>query len=97
MKAWFNFIAALLLCTGCMKTAEEAVLNVKVQEPAMKEVVVVCHNDINVIPLDDEGCASFVLKGKDAAYLKLFYGMESVLLYLEPGASWPPLRRMTTR
>lgn len=85
MKAWFNFIAALLLCTGCMKPAEEAVLNVKVQEPAMKEVVVVCHNDINVIPLDDEGSASFVLKGKDAAYLKLFYGMESVLLYLEPG------------
>lgn len=85
MKAWFNFIAALLLCTGCMKTAEDAVLSVKVEEPGLKEVVAVCHNDIIVLPLDEEGCATFVLKGTDAAYLKLFYGMESLLVYMEPG------------
>ena len=85
MKSWFRFIAAMLLCTACAGTAEEAVLNVKVDEPGLKEIVVVCHNDIKVLPLDEEGSASFVLKGKDAAYLKLFYGMESLLLYMEPG------------
>lgn len=85
MKSWFRFIAAMLICTACAGTAEEAVLNVKVDEPGLKEIVVVCHNDIKVLPLDEEGSASFVLKGKDAAYLKLFYGMESLLLYMESG------------
>lgn len=85
MKGWFKFIAALLLCTACAGTAEDAVLNVKVDEPGLKEIVVVCHNDINVLPLDEDGCASFVLRGSDAAYMKLFYGMESLLLYMEPG------------
>lgn len=85
MKNWFRFIAAVLLCTACGRAAEEAVLSIKVEDPGLKEVVAVCHNDIKVLPLDEEGCASFVLKGADAAYLKLFYGMESLLLYLEPG------------
>ena len=48
MKNWFRFIAAVLLCTACGRAAEEAVLNIKVEDPGLKEVVAVCHNDIKV-------------------------------------------------
>ena len=85
MKNFFGLLAALLLCSGCFNAADDAVLNVKVNNPGAGEVVVVCHNNINVLPLDEYGSAVFTLKGTDAAYARLFYGRESLRIYLEKG------------
>lgn len=84
MKGFVCFILPLLLVIGC-SGAEDIVLDVKVDSPVAKEVVTVCHNNIEVFPLDENGAASVVLDGLDAAYLKLFHGNESVLLYVEKG------------
>lgn len=85
MKGLFGLLAAVLLCAGCSSASEDAVLNIKVTDPVAGEVVVVCHNNINVLPLDDSGCASFTLSGSEMAYLKMFHGRESLLLYVEEG------------
>lgn len=85
MKSLLAVLAAAVLCLGCSSAPEDAVLNVKVEAPAVAEVVVVCHNNINVLPLDGDGCASFVLKGSEMAYVKLFHGRESLQIYLEGG------------
>ncbi len=85
MKGLFGIVAAVLLCAGCSSASEDAVLNIKVTDPVAGEVVVVCHNNINVLPLDESGCASFILKGSEMAYLKMFHGRESLLLYVEDG------------
>jgi len=85
MKSVLMLFAAFLLCVSCSSAPDVAVLNVKVTDPVAEEVVVVCHNNINVLPLDESGCASFILSGSEMAYLKMFHGRESLLLYLEEG------------
>ncbi len=85
MKNFIIIMSAVLFCISCSSAPQDSVLNIKVNAPVAEEVVVVCHNDINVLPLDDEGRATFTLKGDDMAYLKLFHGQESLLLYMEKG------------
>lgn len=85
MKSVLMLFAAFLLCVSCSSAPDVAVLNVKVTDPVAEEVVVVCHNNINVLPLDESGCASFILSGSEMAYLKMFHGRESLLLYIEEG------------
>lgn len=85
MKSLSGLLAAVMLCIGCSSAPVDAVLNVKVDDPAAAEVVVVCHNDINVLPLDDQGRTSYILKGSEMAYLKLFHGRESLMVYVEEG------------
>lgn len=85
MKGFLSLLAAALMCMGCSSAAEDSLLNVKVTDPVAGEVVVVYNNDINVLPLDAQGCASFTLQGSRMAYVKLFHGRESVLVYLEQG------------
>lgn len=85
MKDLFRLLAAVLFCVSCSSASEDAVLYIKVEAPVAAEVVAVCHNNINVLPLDEDGCATFTLKGSDMAYVKLFHGRASLLLYLEQG------------
>ena len=85
MKSVLMLLAAFILCCSCSFTSEDAVLSIKVTDPVAEEVVVVCNNDITVLPLDGDGCATFVLKGSDMAFFRIFHGQESLLMYLEEG------------
>lgn len=89
MKRLF-YLIMLLVAAGCSGTAKEeakadAVLNVKVNDAVSDEVVVVCHNDIQTLKLDEQGCASYVLENEEAAYFRLYHGREALLLYAEKG------------
>ena len=85
MKRVLMLLAAFILCCSCSFTSEDAVLSIKVTDPVTEEVVVVCNNDITMLPLDGDGCATFVLKGSDMAFFRIFHGQESLLMYLEEG------------
>lgn len=87
MKGLFSLLLLLLMLAGCAGAASDtgAVLEVKVDSPVADEVVVVCHNNIEVFPLDEAGCASVAVDVADATYLRLFHGRESVRLYVEGG------------
>lgn len=85
MKNFAIILSAVLFCISCSSAPQEAVLKVKVNSPVTAEVVVVCHNDISVLPLDGDGCATFVLKGSAMAFFRIFHGQESLFLYMEEG------------
>lgn len=85
MKNLSVLLVAVMLCFGCSSASEDAVVDFKVDDPVAGEVVVVCHNNINVLPLDEAGCASYTMTGSEMAYLKVFHGRESLLLYVEEG------------
>ena len=90
MKRFYCLILPLLLAVACAGGAEEIVLgdvmlDVKVESPVAPEVVVVYHNDMIPVRLDDEGNAQVALSGVDAAYLKLYHGREMLRLYVEGG------------
>lgn len=85
MKNFAIILSAVLFCISCSSAPQEAVLKVKVNAPVAAEVVAVCHNDISVLPLDGDGCATFALKGSDMAFFRIFHGQESLLLYMEEG------------
>lgn len=85
MKNFAIILSAVLFCISCSSAPQEAVLKVKVNAPVAAEVVVVCHNDISVLPLDGDGCATFALKGSAMAFFRIFHGQESLLLYMEEG------------
>ena len=85
MKNFAIILSAVLFCISCSSAPQEAVLKVKVNDPVAAEVVAVCHNDISVLPLDGDGCATFALKGSAMAFFRIFHGQESLLLYMEEG------------
>lgn len=85
MKNFAIILSAVLLCISCSSAPQVAVLKVKVNAPVAEEVVAVCHNDISVLPLDGDGCATFALKGSAMAFFRIFHGQESLLLYMEEG------------
>lgn len=85
MKNFAIILSTVLFCISCSSAPQEAVLKVKVNAPVAAEVVAVCHNDISVLPLDGDGCATFALKGSAMAFFRIFHGQESLLLYMEEG------------
>ena len=85
MKNFAIILSAVLFCISCSSAPQEAVLKVKVNAPVAEEVVAVCHNDISVLPLDGDGCATFALKGSAMSFFRIFHGQESLLLYMEEG------------
>ena len=78
-----------LLCSlfivGCAQAPQEMVLTFKVSNPTAKEVVVVCHNDVRMFPIDETGTAVAALKGMDAVYAKVWYGRENRKVFMEKG------------
>ena len=88
MRGLLTFVLAALLaagCTGGQAGSADIVLDFNVSDKTAGEVVLVVHNDINTIALDQEGKAEFVLTGCDAAYARLFYGRDFKWVYLEKG------------
>ena len=86
MRGLLTFVLAALLaagCTGGQAGSADIVLDFNVSDKTAGEVVLVVHNDINTIALDQEGKAEFVLTGCDAAYARLFYGRDFKWVYLE--------------
>lgn len=79
-KLFFAFMAV-----ACSAQKEDAVLTFNVENQRQGEVVLVCHNEIKTISLDQTGQAEAVLDGVDAAYMKLFYGREFKWIYVEKG------------
>ena len=77
-------IALLPLATGCTES-DGIRLDFEVTSPVSGTVVVVCHTDIHELPLDSLGHASCTITDTDAAFMKIFYGTESRLIYAEDG------------
>lgn len=79
-------IAALVsfMAAGCA-SFEDAVITFDVKDVTSKEVVIVCHNDVLTFPLDADGHAEAVLDTYERAYAKVFYGMDSKMIYFEKG------------
>ena len=83
MKNWI--IAALaVFAVGCT-SYEDVVITFDVDDVTAKEVVIVCHNEVNTFTLDEQGHAEAVLDKYDMAYARVFYGMESKWIYFEKG------------
>ena len=88
MKRLFYLVFSLILVVGCAGSGNgsyDVVLNVSVESPIADEVVIVCHNDVNVLNLDETGCAVWEASGIPAAYLTLYHGREAMKLYVEGG------------
>ena len=83
MRNWI--IAALaVFAVGCT-SYEDVVITFDVDDVTAKEVVIVCHNEVNTFILDEQGHAEAVLDKYDMAYARVFYGMESKWIYFEKG------------
>ena len=89
MKRLYLLVFSLIMIVGCgesKKLASDIIkLNISVESPVAESVVVVHHNDIHEIALDQDGKAVLELSGVDAAYLTLYHGREMLKLYAEGG------------
>lgn len=86
MKYWYCLIMSLILAVGCSGSAkDEVLLDIKVASPVAGEVIVVHHNDMIPLRLDQEGYVQLHLIGVDASYLRLYHGREFLRLYVEGG------------
>ena len=84
MKNVFKLIFAFV-AVACSAQYEDVLLTFQVEEPTSSEVVLVCHNEVKIFPLDSLGKAEAVLNDMDAAYMRLFYGREFKWIYVERG------------
>ena len=84
MKRLFYLVFALILAVGCAGS-DDVVLNICVDSPIADNVVVVYHNDVHELTLDESGCATFEMTGTKAAYFTLYHGREALRLYAEGG------------
>ena len=84
MKRFFYLIFSLILAAGCAASTNVS-LTVSVESPVADNVVIVYHNDVQEVSLDENGSASFAISGVDAAYLTLYHGREALKLYVEGG------------
>ena len=82
MRSIILSIVAAFVAVGCTSKSD-ALLTFKVEDPTAREVVVVCHNDIHMASLDENGTAELVMTGLDAAYAKVFYGRDFKWIYFE--------------
>lgn len=86
MRNFKLLAAALLIAAGCGRAVQEdIVLDFNVSEPVSGEVVLVVHDKISTVSLDQDGKARIVLEGYEAAYARLFYGREFKWIYIEGG------------
>lgn len=89
MKRLYLLVFSLIMIVGCgesKKPASDIIkLNISVESPVAESVVVVHHNDIHEIALDQDSKAVLELSGVDAAFLTLYHGREMLKLYAEGG------------
>ena len=84
MKRLFYLMVSLILAVGCAGSSD-VVLTVSVDSPIADNVVIVYHNDVHELTLDENGCTSFELAGVEAAYFTIHHGREAIKLYVEGG------------
>ena len=84
MRYFFYMCALAVMLSGCA-SSDDVVLNFHVDDPSAKEVVLVCHDEIATFPVDESGNAVAVLDRYDAAYARIFYGMNFQWIYFERG------------
>ncbi len=82
-KILFLFVFSLLW--GCTGASEDVVMTFNVANHTVDQVVVVCNSSVNTFTLDSLGVAEEVIKGVDAAYAKVYYGMNQMDVYIEKG------------
>ena len=85
MKTIPYIISIAIAAVGCTKANDDISLTFKVTDPSSSTIAVVCGNDVHEITLDSLGQGHFELTDTDAAYLRLFYGMEQKMVYVEKG------------
>ena len=88
MKGLLTLVVAALFAAGCSNgsaASEPAVIDFNVTDKTASEVVMVVRNDIRSISLDQDGKGQIVLEGYDAAYARIFYGMDFKWVYFEKG------------
>ena len=88
MKGLLTLVVAALFAAGCSNgsaASEPAVIDFNVTDKTASEVVMVVRNDIRNISLDQDGKGQIVLEGYDAAYARIFYGMDFKWVYFEKG------------
>lgn len=88
MRNLFAFFIIGFLVASCgrdVQKLEDAVLDFNVQDKTAGDVVVIVHDDVRSIPLDQDGKGQVVFSGVDAAYARVFYGNEFKWVYFEDG------------
>ena len=89
MKRFISIFLAVTCLAGCgMKGSEDIVLTFNVSEKASDEVVIVYHNEVKTVTLDDQGVAQLVISDQDAVYARLYHYPDVGTfksLYLERG------------
>ena len=83
-KVLFAFLA-VVLAVGCQNTAKEAVIDFNVLNKTAGSIIVVYQNNMQRCQLDENGNAQVVIAGVDAAYAKVYYGMNQMKIYVEGG------------
>lgn len=91
MKKIILFLAVVAAALGCSGQAAKgtasgpAVLSFNVENPTAREIVLVYHNQMQSVALDENGTAQFEVEGLDAVYAKLYYGRNFKTIYFEKG------------
>ena len=82
----FCFLVLALILAGCAgHSGADVTLTVSVNAPVADDVIVVCHNDIHTLALDEAGSAVLNLNDVKSAYMAIYHGREYLKLYVEGG------------
>ena len=85
MKKVLSALAAIVIAAASCTEEKDIRIGFEVSDPATETVVVVCRNVIYKVSLDSLGHAGCILEGMDAAYARVFYGMDMKGIYVEKG------------
>lgn len=84
MKKIILFLAAVAALVSCA-SSDKTTLTFNVTDPTAREVVLVYHGQMQILPLDEVGVAVADMSAMDAAYARVFYGREFRWIYFEKG------------
>lgn len=87
MKKFILGALSVLFIVGCnsKSTPADVILTFDVENPLVKEVVIVRNTDIQTFKLDENGHGEAVFDGVSATYAQLYYGREGKMIYMEAG------------
>ena len=91
MKRIIMFLAVAAAVLGCSGQSPkdaadtQTLLSINVENPTVKEVVLVYHGQMKSVALDESGTAQMDLSEFDALYAKLYYGRNFKSVYFEKG------------
>ena len=85
MKNFVKCALLALLLSGCVSSQKDIVLTFDVNNPTVREIVLVSNAGIQTFRVDSTGHAEGVVSGVDAAYARLYYGQSQKRIYMEGG------------